>query len=122
MATKNKIQAGGTPVQSSGAATVVLASVPIVNGCSYQLQARAVGRDAAGLSVSAFRTGTAKRVSGTTSLVGVDATVPLVLDAALTGAVVTLVANGNTVELQATGIVLKNIDWWGIIEGLEFAP
>lgn len=108
--------------QTSGVATAVIGSLSIADGESYFLMGRAIGRAAAGASVGATRFAVVKRVAGVTSRVGVDATIPLVADAALAGAVVTIDVNGNNAELQVTGVALQTIDWMGLLEALEFAP
>ena len=109
--------------QSVNVQLVTVASLPIVDGMSYNLVARCVGKAAAlNACAATVPLAVAQRVSGTVTLGAAAATT--LLAGGLAGVVVVLAANdtAKTVELQATGIALTTIDWAGVIDALEFSP
>lgn len=77
-----------------------------------------VAQDGSGNTVSTKVSRTFERVSGTLAAVGASTSVLLgpVGDAALTGIAGLLVASGNSVVLQATGVALVTATFKGFIE------
>lgn len=108
--------------QTVGAATAVLASVPLVNGYSYAVKGWVVGREStSGDSLAGRRSSMAKRVGGTSSVLGAGEGA-LASDASVSLADADFVLGTNTADLQATGAVGTTINWWCEVEYIEFAP
>lgn len=120
-ASKSVLRVVGT-AQSVNVATVVVASIPMVDGKSYSVKGWFVGKAAAATPCAGeVPAASAERVAGVSALIGVGAT--SLVAGALAGVVVTIGVNAgaNLLELRATGIALTTIDWMGRLEALEFS-
>lgn len=111
--------------QTVNAGTADLATISITDGRSYKIYAEAVGRDAAGLSVSGERHALVKRVAGTVSVEALGTAIAnLLSNSALATAGITVVIDNTakTATLRVTGVNTKTIDWWGEMFVKEFEP
>jgi len=102
-------------VSTVGAATEVMALTPIPTGCAFFAAGRLIGRDTtSGAIVAAQKFTGGKDVAGVKSLVGsvLDSIAPQA-DASLVTASATFGINGSNLELRATGVVGRTIEWFG---------
>lgn len=98
-----------------GATTTVLKAWAVPDGAAVRVRAEIVGRDTGnGEVVGLSKAGTFKRVGGTLALVGslLDVATP-VLDTGLSLASATVAVNGSSVELRATGVAGRTVEWMG---------
>lgn len=110
-------------VHTSGATTATVATWTVPSGHSVRAKAIVVAREANGDSLSGERQATFLDLSGTLSLAGsVDTTLPLVGTAGLLTAALTLDASANTIRVRATGVAVKEIDWWAWLETYAYQP
>lgn len=105
---------------TTGLETVTLWSVDLSGGegginiddCAFRFQAEVVLNTAAGAASTAVISRGFKRFGGTLSTLGAVITMhPLSGDLALATAGITLDANGDSIRLRATGVLLQNIKW-----------
>lgn len=102
-------------VETIGAVTEVVCLTPIPADSTFSAEATVTGRDTvSGDSVISKRTAGGKNLAGVAVITGavLDA-VAQQNDAALATASVTLAINGTNLELRATGVLAKTIEWFG---------
>lgn len=100
-----------------GVQTVVLCSILLPLNSSAIVEAQVAGAQAANV-LGHKKTVIAKQVNGVVSIVGVLSALASAADAGVAGTTIDFVANGEEIELQATGIAAKTILWSGLVRGV----
>lgn len=100
-------------VSTSGLTTSTVTSYTVPNGSSVYMEATIIGRDTTTGDTVVVKLGAgAKRVAGTTALVGaVQNILPAQASATLAAVVLTIDVSTPDVRVRATGISLLTIEW-----------
>lgn len=112
---------GESTTTDAATVTTVVATATIPDASVVSFTVDYLGRAESGAVAHATLTGSAKRVSGTLSIVGTP--VPLLTfangsDAALATCAATIDANSNTIRARIQGIALTTIDWFATIQSV----
>ena len=107
-------------VQTTNATiTTVVATGTIPDNTVVSFTVDYIGRSAAGAIAHATVTGSAKRVSGTLTIVGTPVALLTFVagsDAALSTSVATVDSSSNTIRARIQGIAATTIDWLATID------